>query len=319
MQRSAQISALHREQLSDIAEFDRAEGWRGDGAVSMIAWVTGQCGVSTSTARQWVRSAANLETLPCLAEGLSRGELSLDLVEPLAEVASAETDASLREASAHWSVRQARELAAWHRAQREAEELTASGDVSGGQADSGVAESAAREFDRRTLRFNDSRRTVWVAFTKDDYAVAKSALVGKVSAEMRTQRDSAGAGSDRRAAADEPESTSSDGAHDPGQRGETADPLGYVPYDQRLYDALMELFAVGSSPSAGRRRAFRPRLVVHAPLEVLLGATTGDVPEIAGVGPISAEVARRLACDANVILSVEGRDGSILDQGRAAP
>ena len=83
-------------------------GWRGDGAVSMVAWVTGQCGVSTSTARQWVRSAANLESLPCLAEGLASGELSLDLVEPLAEVASAETDAALREASAHWSVRQAR-------------------------------------------------------------------------------------------------------------------------------------------------------------------------------------------------------------------
>ena len=57
----------------------------------MIAWVTGQCGVSTSTARQWVRSAANLESLPCLAEGLASGELSLDLVEPLAEVASPST------------------------------------------------------------------------------------------------------------------------------------------------------------------------------------------------------------------------------------
>ena len=39
--------------------------------------------------------------------------------------------------------------------------------------------------------------------------------------------------------------------------------------------------------------------------------------EIQGIGPVSAEVARRLACDANVILSVEDRDGSILDQGRA--
>ena len=121
MERAARISALHREQLADIAEFDRAESWRGDGAVSMIAWVTAQCGVSTSTARQWVRSAANLESLPCLAEGLASGELSLDLVEPLAEVASPSSDAALREASTHWSVRQARELAAWHQAREEAE------------------------------------------------------------------------------------------------------------------------------------------------------------------------------------------------------
>ncbi len=282
---------MHREQLSDIAEFDRGEGWRGDGAVSMIAWVTGQCGVSTSTARRWVRSAANLETLPCLAEGLARGELSLDLVEPLAEVASAETDASLRDASTHWSVRQARELAARHRAQREAEEV-ASRDVAKGDAGDGAVETnaAGREFERRTLRFNDARHSVWVAFTKDDYAVAKSALVGRVSAAMRQSGEQ--------------------GAH-------PDDPVAYVPFDQRLYDALMELFAVGSAPGTGRRRAFRPRLVVHAPLDVLLGATKGDVPEIAGLGPISAEVARRLACDANVVLSVEGRDGSILDQGRA--
>ena len=39
--------------------------------------------------------------------------------------------------------------------------------------------------------------------------------------------------------------------------------------------------------------------------------------EIAGVGPVQVEVVRRLACDANVDLAVEGRDGSILDQGRA--
>ena len=120
VERSSRISALLREQLADIAEFDEAESWRGDGAVSMIAWVIGQCGVGTSTARQWVRSAVNLKSLPCLAEGLASGALSLDLVEPLAEVASPSSDAALREASAHWSVRQARELAAWHRARQEA-------------------------------------------------------------------------------------------------------------------------------------------------------------------------------------------------------
>ncbi len=149
----------------------------------MVAWVTGQCGVSTSTARQWVRSAANLESLPCLAEGLASGELSLDLVEPLAEVASAETDAALREASAHWSVRQAGELVAWHRAQsEEADEARAAEAVAAGVDMSG---SAVREFQHRTLRFNDTRRTIWVAFTKDDYATAKSALVGWVSADKR--------------------------------------------------------------------------------------------------------------------------------------
>jgi hypothetical protein len=315
--RAARISTLHREQLSDIAEFDRMESWRGDGAVSMIAWVTAQCGVSTSTARQWVRSATNLESLPCLAEGLASGELSLDLVEPLAEVASPSSDAALREASTSWSVRQARELAAWHRArEEEAEEAKAAAradtaDAAGAdisEADAGVAAagSAAREFERRTLRFNDTRRSVWIAFTRDDYAVVKSSLVGRVTAEQR-EREKDGRGA------------------------LASDPVGYVPYDQRLYDELMELFHMASgsasgsaggraSGSAGGRAsgsAVRPRVVVHAPLELLVGCSHDAVAEIAGVGPVPAEVVRRLACDANVDLAVEDPEGTILNQGRA--
>ena len=317
MQRTGQISALHREQLADIAEFDRAEGWRGDGAVSMVGWVTGQCGVSTSTARQWVRSASRLESLPCLASALASGQLSLDLVEPLTEVATASTDAALCQASADWSVRQARELVAWHRAREEqavesagaepagavkvaevgAETELAQGGVGAGEQgeDSVVVSPAAREFERRTLRFNDTRRTVWVAFTKDDYAAAKSALVGRVSADKRASE------------------RASRGPHPVG-----SDPVEYVPYDQRLYDALLHLFRMGSEPAPGRGRAVRPRVVVHAPLELLMGCNGSGwgVAEIQGVGPVSAEGARRLACDANVVLSVEDRDGSILDQGR---
>ncbi len=308
--RAARISALHREQLSDIAEFDRTESWRGDGAVSMIAWVTAQCGVSTSTARQWVRSATNLESLPCLAEGLASGELSLDLVEPLAEVASPSSDAALREASTCWSVRQARELAAWHRAREEAAEeakaaaaradaaAAADADVSEADAGVAVAGSAAREFERRTLRFNDTRRSVWIAFTRDDYAVVKSSLIGRVTVEQR-ERAEVGGGAP------------------------PSDPVGYVPYDQRLYDELMELFNVASGSASGfaggraSGSAVRPRVVVHAPLELLVGCSHDAVAEIAGVGPVPAEVVRRLACDANVDLAVEDPEGTILNQGRA--
>ncbi len=93
-----------------------------------------------------------------------------------------------------------------------------------------------------------------------------------------------------------------------------------MPYDKRLYDALIDLFQMGSGPGSGAGRpvgtATRPRVVVHAPLELLVGCSAGGVAEIAGVGPVPAEVVRRLACDADVDLAVEDRDGSILDQGR---
>jgi hypothetical protein len=286
--RAAQISALLRAQLADIAEFDRAEAWRGDGAGSMTVWVTEQCGVAASTARQWVRAAADLVELPGLSESLASGEMSLDKVAPLAEVASPETEAEIRSAAAHWTVKQARDLAEWHKATEEA-----------------LARSAGREFEHRTLRFNDARRTMWVAFTRDEYALAKSALVGRVSADDVQARGSS--------------------ASEGGANG------AYVPYDQRLYDVLIELFhgaaggrlgvaggdgASGGDRIGGRSRAVRPRLILHAPLSLLLGVDSGTA-ELEGVGPVAAEVARRLACDARVTLSVESPDGNILDQGRA--
>ena len=277
VERSARISALLREQLSDIAEFDQAEGWRGDGAVSMIAWVTAQCGVSTSTARQWVRSALNLESLPCLAEGLASGELSLDLVEPLAEVASPSSDAALREASAHWSVRQARELAAWHRAREEAEaEARAAAEARRRCGDDELDEGEAASALAENLRPGNSSgghcasttrgSRCGFAFTKDDYAVVKSSVAAIVAAEQREREKLDG----RRRIA-----------------------VGYVPYDKRLYDELMHLFERGGRIGVGENGRSgagcdrsRPRVVVHAPLELLVGCSDDAVAEIAGVGPV---------------------------------
>src|SRR6185437_7986445 len=147
---SRAISATQRTLLREIAEFDRTRAWRGDGAVSMAAWLTERCGVSTATARTWVRAAGRLESLPHLSRALGEGTLSLDAVAPLADFATPESDSELAAASPHWTVKQIRELAASHRGTNDA--------------------AAARRFEHRTFRFNDAKATVWAAFTNDDYA-----------------------------------------------------------------------------------------------------------------------------------------------------
>jgi hypothetical protein len=315
-ERGREISAVQRALFADIAEFDRSESWRGDGAVSMVAWVTERCGVSGGTASLWVRAATKLEGLPHLAGALADGTLSLDGVAPLADIATPETDSELAEASVDWSVKQARELAAAHR----------------GAKDS----AAARRFEFRSLCFNDAKATIWGAFTQDDYAIAKASLIGRVSWN--------GSGS-----SDDPANSGAQGAADGGHE----DPLGYTTFQQRLYDAFMEMCrAGGRSPSAttgvrgadradradhsdgadgsdpavrpdGEQRApgdgwgrYRPTVVVHADLGFLTGLHPDGGADLAGVGPISTEVARRLACDAKVVFSVEHGDGSILDQKR---
>ena len=49
---------------------------------------------------------------------------------------------------------------------------------------------------------------------------------------------------------------------------------------------------------------------------MLTGLHPDGVAELAGIGRVSREVARRLACDANVVFSLERSDGCILDQKR---
>jgi hypothetical protein len=146
-ERGRELSTVQRALFSDIAEFDRSESWRGDGAVSMVAWLTERCKVSGTTARVWVRAATQLESLPHLAAALADGTLSLDTVAPLADVATPETESGLAAASAHWSVKQARELAASHRGTTDA--------------------AAARQFENRSLRFNDAKATIWGAFRRE--------------------------------------------------------------------------------------------------------------------------------------------------------
>jgi hypothetical protein len=272
--RGRAISVLQREQLCDVLEFDRSEGWRGEAAVSMAAWLMQNCGVASSTASIWVRTATNLETLPALAAGLASGSLSLDLVAPLSTVATPRTDAPLAAEALHLSVKQAKDLVAWHVALRD-------------QAAGSGYLTASRDYDRRTLRFNDDRCTMWVPFTMEDYAEVKGTLVALVQAR--------------------------DGEGD--KSGHAADPLGYVPYDQRLYDALVDLLRAGGGSKPATASA-RPKMVIHAPLELLLGIRDAGVAEIQGVGPVPAEVARRLACDANIDVLLEQPDGTVLDQGR---
>jgi hypothetical protein len=57
-------------------------------------------------------------------------------------------------------------------------------------------------------------------------------------------------------------------------------------------------------------------MVLHADFGWLTGSCACGCGEIPGLGPLSRETARRLACDAKIIFSLEARDGSILDQKR---
>ncbi|WP_162458588.1 HNH endonuclease signature motif containing protein [Pseudactinotalea suaedae] len=78
-----------------LAEFDRREGWAGQGVSSATHWLSWRCGMSTTTAREQVRVARKLEGLPRTVEEFAAGRLSYSKVRAITRVATAETESEL--------------------------------------------------------------------------------------------------------------------------------------------------------------------------------------------------------------------------------
>jgi hypothetical protein len=88
------LSAATARLLDLIREFDARGGWS-HGFHSCAAWLTWRVGFSPLTAREHVRVARALSSLPLLAEALRRGELSYSKVRELTRVALPETEPQL--------------------------------------------------------------------------------------------------------------------------------------------------------------------------------------------------------------------------------
>ena len=78
---SAHLDAATARLLDLIREFDAREGW-GNGFRSCAAWLSWRVSLDPGAARERVRVARALGTLPLLAQALARGELSYAKVRP---------------------------------------------------------------------------------------------------------------------------------------------------------------------------------------------------------------------------------------------
>lgn len=91
---SAHLDAATARLLALIREFDTLGGWN-TGFRSCAAWLSWRVGLDLGAARERVRVAHALETLPRLAQALAQGELSDAKVRALTRVATAETEERL--------------------------------------------------------------------------------------------------------------------------------------------------------------------------------------------------------------------------------
>src|SRR5467141_2063930 len=91
---SAHVDAATARLLDLIRDFDARGGW-GNGFRSCAHWLTWRAGLDPGAARERVRVARALGSLPRLAHALARGELSYSKVRALTRVATPETEERL--------------------------------------------------------------------------------------------------------------------------------------------------------------------------------------------------------------------------------
>src|SRR5437879_8740536 len=93
---SAHLDAATAHLLALIREFDAHGGWS-NGFSCCAAWLTWRVGLAPGAAREHVRVARALGTLPLLAQALARAELSYAKLRALTRVATQIGRASCRE------------------------------------------------------------------------------------------------------------------------------------------------------------------------------------------------------------------------------
>jgi hypothetical protein len=123
---AAHLDAATFRLLELIREFDARGGWN-SGFRSCAAWLNWRIGLGPGAAREHVRVARALGTLPRVSHALARGELSYSKVRELTRVATPETEERLLAAARAGTAEHVERLVrGWRRVDRKAEAQEAS-------------------------------------------------------------------------------------------------------------------------------------------------------------------------------------------------
>src|SRR5947208_11322953 len=277
---SAHLDAATARLLDLIRDFDAREGW-GNGFRSCAAWLTWRIGLDPRAARERVRVARALGTLPRLAHALARGELSYSKVRALTRVATPETEERLLAVGRAGTAEHVERIVrGWCRVDRLAE----------------AKETARRHTSRALHVYQD----------EDGMVVIRGRLAPEVGAALIQALTAAREALYHKAHAQHvPAGTS-------GADVSTEPPT--MPQQQADALALVAETALhhGIDPGAPGERY---QVVVHVDAPVLADVEAPGQSVLEDGAHVSAETSQRLACDASRVMMRHDPDGRILEVG----
>ena len=275
---SAHLDAATARLLDLIRDFDARGGWN-TGFMSCAHWLCWRVGLERGAARERVRVARALGTLPRLAEALARGELSYSKVRALTRVATPETqERLLKVGRAGTAEHVERIVRGWRRVDRKEE-----------------AQEASRRHRSRALH----------VYHDEDGMVVQALAAAREALQQRARATDAVGGSAGPRFTDGPA----------GPRYVDGSPEAPT-IEQQEADALALVAETalhrGIDPGTPGERY---QVVVHVDAAVLADADAPGQSVLEGGTHVPAGKSQRLACDATRVVMRRDADGQITEVG----
>jgi hypothetical protein len=324
-----EITAATREFLRALAESDRHRDWAVEGFGSCAEWLSWRIGITKNTANEKVRAARALEELPLISDAMARGVISFSKVRALTRAATPANEA---------------ELLAYAKAGSTASlERLVRGWKTLGRLDEARAERLRHRLRSFSVFPDGEGMYVVRGVLEPEVAAALMRAVEAASDALYVGRAAAGGASgggvDTGVHGDdeclEPEQLRADALGLVAERalaagfGGRGGPSGRE--DARVgsgngKDSLDgdehggdehggDEHGGGDAPISGAR-AERYQVMLHVEPETLGAEGEPGKSELDDGTRVTAETARRLACDASLATVVRGPDGSVVAAGR---
>lgn len=282
----AHLDAGEYQLLMLLHEFDEKEEWAVDGIKSCAHWLGVFCGMNLGAARERIRVAHALPSLPGISAEFHAGQVSYSKVRAMTRVATSENEEELLEVARHGTASQVEKLVRKYRQCQRLEML----------------KEANLQFAQRKVNLFQDADDTWVIrgrLTAEQGALLQKAmelgaeqLFGEqqgVPAEVEAQLEASHP-------LDQPCS-------------ETA--------EARRADALVrmaEAFVANTNSQACGGDAFLVN--IHTDVDTLMLEGEAAESEMENGGHVSAETCRRVSCDASVVHWLDTHKGEPLSIGR---
>ena len=324
---AGQINAANYRFLKLIAEFDRRQAWSGYGLRSCAHWLNWKCGISMNPAREKVRTARALEGLPGINAAFQKGELSFSKVRAMTRIATEENETYLLNIAEYGTVHHVEVLV---KASRTVSRI-ADKQEDFNAADLGLSED--QQLKRQEQQQDDlQQESRSVSCYQDDDGMwiikarlpaEEGGLIAKALKELGDRLANVGC--------EAPQDSAKSVSAETFSMNQTLEEKTEekLTFPQRRADALIAitehyLASANSSSSidsiSSLKGAERCQLIMHVRAGSLHNAAGTDLEADLGVSLdgrwLIPNAARRIACDAGLLVVEEDSVGNVLNIGR---